>query len=82
MENEVNKLNWEDIMNRFSTYQGRIVDFCKENKIKQNQLYHRRKRLEKEKKQSFHAISVKKDDVINLPAKRDSIIGSNCATAL
>ena len=32
-------------MNKFSSYKGSINEFCKENNVKQHQLYHRRRKL-------------------------------------
>lgn len=39
------KINWEEIINKFFSYNGSINEFCKKNNIKQHQLYHRRKKL-------------------------------------
>lgn len=53
-----NNLNWKEIINKFSTYEGSIVNFCKENDIKSYQLYHQRKKLRMQKGQTFHAIDI------------------------
>lgn len=56
MNKVTNNINWVEIMDKFSKYEGRIIDFCKENNIKQNQLYNQRKKLKKT--QTFHVIDV------------------------
>lgn len=50
MEKETNEINWEVIMQKFSSYEGVLTDFCRENKIKPHQLYYRRKKLKAENK--------------------------------
>ncbi len=34
MLKENSKIDWEEIMNKFSSYKGSINEFCKENNIK------------------------------------------------
>ena len=48
MANEVSEINWEEIIEKFSSFEGTITNFCKENNINQHQLYYRRKKLAKE----------------------------------
>jgi len=43
-------------MDKFAKHKGSIIDFCKENNIKHNQLYNQRKKLKKA--QTFHVINV------------------------
>lgn len=45
MSVEKNELNWDVIMSKFSSYEGTILNFCKENNISSHQLYYRRKRI-------------------------------------
>ncbi|HEY5582872.1 MAG TPA: hypothetical protein VIK78_00040 [Ruminiclostridium sp.] len=58
MVRENNNLNWTEIINKLSSYEDSIVNFCKENSIKPYQLYHQRKKLRKPKTQTFHAIDI------------------------
>ena len=51
-----NNINWTEIMDKFEKHKGSIIDFCKENNIKHNQLYNQRKKLKKI--QAFHIIDV------------------------
>ncbi|NKF07111.1 hypothetical protein J1C67_00050 [Clostridium gasigenes] len=50
------------MMNKFSYYNGNINEFCKENNIKQHQLYHRRKKLVDKANLAFHAIALNKEE--------------------
>lgn len=61
MEKETNEINWEEIMDKFSSYNGAITEFCRQNHISPHQLFYRRKRLEKESQTDFHPISLKKN---------------------
>lgn len=73
MTNEVSEINWEEIMVKFSSLEGTIANFCKENKLNQHQLYYQRKKLEKENKPTFHAIDLNKEETIN-PTNTDNLI--------
>lgn len=72
MTKENSEINWDKIMNKFSSYEGTIVDFCKENKVSQHQLYYRRKRLEKEDKPTFYAIALNNEET-NTSTIKDNI---------
>lgn len=61
MPKENSKIDWEEIINKFSSYKGSIIEFCKENNIKQHQLYHRRKKLVSKTNPAFHAIALNKE---------------------
>ena len=64
MAKEISEINWTHVMNKFSTYDGVINHFCKENNIKPYQLFYQRKKLEKETKPTFHAIALNKKESI------------------
>lgn len=59
MISEASDVNWEDILYKFSSYDGTIKDFCKENNIIPHQLYYRRKRAKSNTAPVFHAVSFK-----------------------
>ncbi|MGL5084617.1 MAG: IS66 family insertion sequence element accessory protein TnpA [Clostridium sp.] len=61
MPKENSKIDWDQIMNKFSSYNGSINEFCKDNNVKQHQLYHRRKKLASKTTPAFHAIVLNKD---------------------
>ena len=56
MAKEINQMNWDTIIQKFSSSEGSIIDFCRENNISHHQLYYRRKKLQKQSKATFHAI--------------------------
>lgn len=56
----VSNINWIEIMDKFSKYEGRIIDFCRENNITQHQLYNQRKKLKKNTSSTFHVLKVPK----------------------
>lgn len=60
MQKEKKALNWVEIMENFSTYKGKIFDFCKENNIKPQQLYPQRKKLNQLLTRTFQAIAMSK----------------------
>lgn len=61
------ELNWEKILVKFNSYEGKIIDFCKENNISHHQLYYRRKRAKKESQQIFHAITLNENCTTSAP---------------
>ena len=74
MGKETNCINWSEMMDKFSKFEGSIIDFCKNNNIKHYQLYHQRKKLEKTTTPTFHAIAVTKtEDVKNVNSPKQSI---------
>lgn len=64
MPKEKIKIDWEEIMNKFSSYTGNINKFCEENNIKHHQLYHRRKKLPQKINPAFHAIGLNKEKLV------------------
>jgi hypothetical protein len=62
MTKETTNINWTEIIDKFSKHTGSVIEFCKENNIKQHQLYHQRKKLLKKSLQGFHVIEIPKTD--------------------
>lgn len=58
MSEEITEINWNEILEKFSTYKGVITHFCKENNIKPHQLFYQRKKLQRKNKKTFHAIDL------------------------
>lgn len=81
MAKKIIDINWEEVMNKFASYKGTIVDFCKENNIKEHQLYYQRKRLDQNKleecKPTFHAISINKEETIQSAAINTTVKATN-----
>ncbi|AKL95594.1 hypothetical protein CACET_c21470 [Clostridium aceticum] len=68
MTNETLDIDWEDILDKFSSHEGTIKAFCEENNIGIHQLYYRRKKLENNNTPVFHAVSFKDteaDEAVN-----------------
>lgn len=59
MSSEATDINWEEVLNKLSSYKGTIRSFCKENSLSPHQLYYRRKRAKKNDNPTFHAVSMK-----------------------
>lgn len=60
MNKEATNINWAEIMDKFSKHTGSVVGFCKENNIKQHQLYHQRQKLKRKSQQGFHVLEIPK----------------------
>jgi len=58
MENASTRESWERILERFSSYEGTVISFCRENNVSKSQLYYHKKRYKSLNKPSFHAISL------------------------
>lgn len=59
MESTSNKQYWENILEKYSSYEGSLIDFCRENNITKHQLYYYKKKFKNENKPVFHAIALK-----------------------
>lgn len=74
MENQVTKVDWDNILKSFSSHKGTIRSFCRENNISIHQLYYRRKK-EREKnynKPEFQSVTLNKDNIIEKPIESTS----------
>lgn len=65
-------LNWDEILDKYSAYKGRTVDFCKEIGITTQALYRRRKQMQKNNSPTFHAIPLNSIDNSNLEETKKS----------
>ena len=59
MENTIEQWSWKKVLEKYSSYEGSLSDFCSENNITKHQLYYYKKKLEKSNKPAFHAIAIK-----------------------
>lgn len=59
--NNNEKINWEEVVAEFSSYEGTLKDFCAANNISKNQLYYYRKKFKVKDNIQFHAISMKEE---------------------
>lgn len=66
MQNEESNINWKELINKFSSYEGTLVDYCRKNNITENQFYYYRKKFknknENKTKTIFHPITVEKKE--------------------
>lgn len=70
MKNVLPDINWDEILLKFSNYQGTVANFCKENKIGQHRLYYQRKKAGLIKPVTFFPISL--DEGTCKPSTKDS----------
>jgi hypothetical protein len=56
MTSEALAIDWDHILDEFSSYDGTIKSFCEKHNISHHQLYYRRKRLENNNT-VFHGIN-------------------------
>lgn len=55
-------INWIEIVNAYSSYEGRLINFCNINNISKNQFYYYRKKFKNESDVQFHEISIKEEN--------------------
>lgn len=58
MEAKNNEEIWHEYIENFSSYEGTVTDYCKENSISKNQYYYYLKKFKKMKTAIFHAIEL------------------------
>jgi len=67
-----NKETWKELLEKFSSYEGTVTDYCKENNVTKSQFYYYNKKFTKASTPIFHAIEVM-PEVSNLSkAKSDA----------
>ena len=71
MAKKVNDVKWRELIEKFSSYEGTLDIFCKENSISRSQFYYYRKRFGEEKNPTFHAISLEKTHANRLTVKNN-----------
>jgi len=54
-----NSINWKQLVNEFTSYEGTLISFCRQNNISKGQFYYYRKKFEEKENLKFHAISLK-----------------------
>jgi len=72
MKMNFNKETWEERLESFSSYEGTVTDYCKENNITKSQFYYYKKKFTKASASIFHAIEVKPQDTHLSKAKGDA----------
>ena len=74
MAKKVNDVTWKVFLDKFSSYEGTVTHFCKENNISKSQFYYHKKRFKESNKQTFHAIALNKEES---SAKTNNTLVSN-----
>lgn len=62
MAKEINNVNWNELKEKFTSFNGTIVDFCKENGITKGQFYYYKRKNKEVSRPIFHAIALNKED--------------------
>ncbi|MFR4981092.1 MAG: IS66 family insertion sequence element accessory protein TnpA [Clostridium neonatale] len=57
--NEDKTIDWQSLINKLSSCEGTIKDFCKENNIPEKKFYYHRRKLADKTKVIFHEIPLK-----------------------
>jgi ATPase subunit of ABC transporter with duplicated ATPase domains len=57
-----NEETWKDFLEKFSSYEGNVSSYCKENNMTKSQFYYYKKKFMKENKPIFHAIEIKNEN--------------------
>lgn len=62
MANRVDNSIWKEYIDKFSSYEGTVTGFCKENNISKSQFYYHKRRSKVATKPTFHAISLSEEE--------------------
>jgi len=62
MAKKFNDVTWRGILEKFSSYEGTVTSFCKENNISKSQFYYYKKKFEQSSKPTFHAIVINNEE--------------------
>lgn len=63
MAKRIDKETWREFIEKFSSYEGTVTQYCIENNLSKSQFYYHKRRFETPEDISFHAISVKEESV-------------------
>lgn len=63
MAKRIDKEIWREFIEKFSSYEGTVTQYCIENNLSKSQFYYHKRRLETPEDISFHAISLKEESV-------------------
>lgn len=63
MKNKFNDVTWKGFLEKFSSYEGTVTSFCKENNISKSQFYYYKNKFEQSNKPEFHAIVINNEEL-------------------
>ncbi|MBZ9633208.1 IS66 family insertion sequence element accessory protein TnpA [Clostridium sp. FP1] len=58
MAKKNNDITWRGFLEKFSSYEGTVTSFCKENNISKSQFYYYKNKFKQSNKPTFHAIAI------------------------
>jgi hypothetical protein len=58
----LNDETWRRLLEEFSSYEGTVSGFCKENNISKSQFYYYKNKFEQLSKSTFHAIVINNEE--------------------
>lgn len=69
MAKRMDKGVWREFIDKFSSYEGTVTQYCLENNLSKSQFYYHKRRFEKPAEATFHAISFKKVQEVEIDNK-------------
>ena len=63
MAKRIDKETWREFIEKFSSYEGTVTQYCIENNLSKSQFYYHKRRFETPEDISFHAISLKEESL-------------------
>jgi hypothetical protein len=69
MAKRIDKEVWREFIDKFSSYEGTVTQYCLENNISKSQFYYHKRRFEKPAEATFHAISFEKVQGVEIDNK-------------
>ncbi|WP_099192366.1 IS66 family insertion sequence element accessory protein TnpA [Tepidibacter mesophilus] len=72
MAKETTKINWQNIISLYNSYESKMADFCQKHGITRNQLYYHKKRQNRNDSISFLPIKLNSKDSLDLSNKKAS----------
>lgn len=66
MAKRIDKEHWREFIDKFSSYEGTVTQYCLENNLSKSQFYYHKRRFEEPLETTFHAISFKEVDNVEI----------------
>lgn len=63
MAKRIDKETYREFIDKFSSYEGSVTQYCIENNLSKSQFYYHKRRFETPKDISFHNISLKEESL-------------------
>lgn len=64
-----NDETWREFIEKFSSYEGTVTKYCKENNMSKSQFYYYKKKFEQSNNPTFHAIVLNSEEPAPKAAK-------------